>query len=467
MVHHAVLVEEILRCIFRHLPNRSLVAAAVTCRAWSDAAMDILWESVDLIKIFSALFPPGRDRQYPKYTPIPSVRFRSLVNRVKEGRLSHGSVYLTSMLSGAQRNSIPIPLFPNIHAIEFTIFLRVGFPHLAQLIGPNLQTLVLSCEATPTPNFFTDLPTIIPNLVTLTITVVHYNHAYVTVQGLMETVGRLQALQRLKLLITSYKDDISPLLVALAVHPSLQSLHIVGDYNCRWSSATRIEDAFHGLRELILPDGEDRHAPLLEFIGHPSQIRIIDLGSNACGVVDPWETLCALGSHTLLETLLFTGTESPRPLPSDVLRPIQACSSLRILSITVQQPILVTDADIGSLASHLPQLRHLTFVAPHNFRPILTLLAYAGIATSCPNIESINLEVDASRGAEYAIAHPCRYLGFVHVRQSYIQEAESVALFFSQLSSMEGFKIKHYYFDESMQIKYWEDVKYILPFLRP
>jgi len=75
-----------------------------------------------------------------------------------------------------------------------------------------------------TLEFFIDLPT--PNLITLDFTASDDDPDLVIIQGLVVAVRRLLTLQRLKIFVTNAVDDITQLLVVLAVHPSLQSLFI-------------------------------------------------------------------------------------------------------------------------------------------------------------------------------------------------------------------------------------------------
>ncbi|KAG8980833.1 hypothetical protein FRB93_008932, partial [Tulasnella sp. JGI-2019a] len=51
--HRGLLLEEILLQIFGNTSHPTLAAAAVICRAWSELALEILWEEVDLVDLLN------------------------------------------------------------------------------------------------------------------------------------------------------------------------------------------------------------------------------------------------------------------------------------------------------------------------------------------------------------------------------------------------------------------------------
>lgn len=55
--HPCLLIHEVLLRIFSTLRPGALAAAALTCRAWADPALDILWMDIDMIHPLQILAP--------------------------------------------------------------------------------------------------------------------------------------------------------------------------------------------------------------------------------------------------------------------------------------------------------------------------------------------------------------------------------------------------------------------------
>ncbi|KAG8994470.1 hypothetical protein FRB94_009892 [Tulasnella sp. JGI-2019a] len=471
--HHALLVEDVLRHIFDDLPDKSLAVAAVTCRAWSDVALDSLWESADFFHLLSTLptsFVSAGTLYYDgdSDTPISWGRFNSLAARIRYVRFN--SLMLDSSLkipiSIAVTQSKHARLLPNIRTLSCTCNDLKDLDYVVALICPRVRTLALSLSFRPWPKIFATVSDIAPNIVQLDVLA---NHGGV-VHDLTQIIPLLPGLKKLKMSLRRCDPDNDSLFAALAVHPLLEDLWIDGGHRSQGSPTSQTPNYFRALRTLYLSQSEDRCAPLLNCVGPHSELRDINIGSGGHGVLDLSETLHAVGAHARLESLAVTGEHSVVPLAVSSLKAIGACSSLYFLFVRVEQTMDILDADIEFLASHLTALQHFAlFLHQKAFRPpVLTLRAYAVITASCSDIETIHLQVDASRNADCDVPRPHKRLRSVHVRESPIEDVESVALFFSRLSAVEDLTIKHYHFDsESRVAKKWEDVKYIIPFLRP
>jgi hypothetical protein len=82
MCHPALLLEEIIQLVFSWLSRRGLAAAARTCVAWKEPALDMLWKATtlpDLLRIICPLLMcgvQGWDQQYV-YTTVRSLIFRT------------------------------------------------------------------------------------------------------------------------------------------------------------------------------------------------------------------------------------------------------------------------------------------------------------------------------------------------------------------------------------------------------
>lgn len=53
----SVLIPELLHEILSQLPLRDVAMAAITCQGWKESALDILWETVDLVDLLNVLAP--------------------------------------------------------------------------------------------------------------------------------------------------------------------------------------------------------------------------------------------------------------------------------------------------------------------------------------------------------------------------------------------------------------------------
>lgn len=55
--HPLELAAELLLHIMEYLPKGAAAAAAITCQAWKDPALDILWRKINLEHLLSVLAP--------------------------------------------------------------------------------------------------------------------------------------------------------------------------------------------------------------------------------------------------------------------------------------------------------------------------------------------------------------------------------------------------------------------------
>lgn len=58
--HPALLLEEVIQLLFSFLSQSELAAAARTCDAWKDLALDILWRDVQLQDLLNVVCPLTR-----------------------------------------------------------------------------------------------------------------------------------------------------------------------------------------------------------------------------------------------------------------------------------------------------------------------------------------------------------------------------------------------------------------------
>ncbi|KAF9038465.1 hypothetical protein BJ165DRAFT_1531555 [Panaeolus papilionaceus] len=90
-MHFALLLDEILRLIFEDCDRKYLVSAALTCKAWKDPALDVVWQKLDSSKPWlDFLENPAKFPSFPAYAC-----------RVKHISLQHEKNVCDERLEGA------------------------------------------------------------------------------------------------------------------------------------------------------------------------------------------------------------------------------------------------------------------------------------------------------------------------------------------------------------------------------
>lgn len=174
------------------------------------------------------------------------------------------------------------------------------------------------------------------------------------------------------------------------------------------------------------------------------------------------------GEFKHLETLVLNVHGTATPLSYVRMAPIACCRSLKFLRVSMENGRVTThDEDLERLVSQLSQLRHLTIFGRGHINdtatPALTLQAFAIVASSCPKIESIALEVNALTRPPSPTPHPSKALKRhprlrkIRVRESPIDDPRAAASFFDTLCGAQRFALTYWYTNRWRDG--WDDVE--------
>ncbi|KAG9032591.1 hypothetical protein FRB95_001177 [Tulasnella sp. JGI-2019a] len=451
--HPALLIEDILRRIFLMLSLKSLVNVALTCHAWSDPALDILWEDVSLNVLLPILSPMERSHASPPLwsftqavTPGSWKRFDYLASRVKKttlGQRFHKPLIAELLLSRSSRDDKPI--LPSLQVLATTgpACASEDLLHLPVFMGPTLRRLEMRLvESNPSLETITHMATASP-----TLTEFHIRASLDAIAEIIETLTNMVLSFRALTKATSWINsetwlDADDLVAAITSHPSLEEVHLIGKLSSRSQPLT--STSLSKLREIRARKGRG-YTQLLRSINPVPGLLCVALHGDEKETSPIEEILEALGHHTRLEEINLDGTWSHQPFLWGSLHPIYTCSALQILSLLLRQPVANTDADIEYLAIQLPDLRSFKLGLGYRsgWKPKTTLRAYALLATSCPNLHTISMEVDATRDASCDISQPHRFLRSVEVQDSLVEDSKMVAQFLFRLSWAEDFQLSY------------------------
>lgn len=153
------------------------------------------------------------------------------------------------------------------------------------------------------------------------------------------------------------------------------------------------------------------------------------------------DVILAAGQHENLEKLDLQ-EDWLGNIHIDLLRPLVQCHGLQELFVTTCGSSELTDRQIEEFTSGLPLLRVLRFHCSGwiDSPPATTLRALDIITTNCPLMETVSLDVDASKLPEHLPLHPAEHFCLLELGQHHIQNRKplTVALYLSYLSSTPG-----------------------------
>lgn len=350
-------------------------------------------------------------------------------------------------LSIGSRTCSTFPLLPNLRSLLVWEAPGARLVHdTAILLGPTVRRLLIETECPPRRDFFVQVPELSLHLTDFKYHVLH-GSTQETIEAFSEMFRNLLALQKVELLLLGEDGlDASPMVSALAQLPALTQLLLSGKSNVdvRWEP--QCPSSFPSLRRLELKWCSAGYQSMLNTLAPTGHLSYLQVGDSYVAVESVVDNLRAAGRHTKMESFILQGDLNDEPLPPWTLTLLHPCSALVHLTVEVNQPLPVTDADVAALASHLPRLRELiiTIRDPRNTHPTLTLHSLVLVADRCPVIERITLSADANRGADRSPISPHWRLSWVDVRDTVsLSDMRSVALFLARLSASETLDVQH------------------------
>ncbi|KAG9033656.1 hypothetical protein FRB95_014544 [Tulasnella sp. JGI-2019a] len=484
--HPALLIGDVLICVFSYLPKSALAAAAITCRTWSDLALQALWNDVDLKSVLSVFSPivevrkPRTSLMFEKGATLTNEdwrRFRVVARHVRHVTFPLGSLLHHTVFEAVRNSSFStIPIFPNLRELQWA----GDCYNSTYFMGTSLRLLDITLFATGWTSdqdidpVVSQIAVLAPNLTTLSLTS-HTLHIQ-TINALVNMLQLLKALNCISLSLSSSHVDLVLLISALEELPDLQELvlhYLESSKPLTWKPL--LPKLFPSLRRItfttptstnikeylsnLVPSGQ------LTEVTIAKEIRLEDWMS------DPAEILEVAGTRTQLESFRMYTMNKRIALSLLVLEPVASCARLRILDICVGGQMLITDDDVEFLASGLPLLTYLRLAPSRgSIKAVATLRAFAIVAKWCPSITSIALQVDARANvpSPRLDRRHCN-LRLVDVRRSHISHSRSVATFFDELSEVEDLRIAYLRLDrgkDPQRQRVWKEVTEWLPILR-
>ncbi|KAG8849971.1 hypothetical protein FRB96_000576 [Tulasnella sp. 330] len=463
--HPVLLLEEILEEVFRQLStsglNRTLDSAARTCRAWSDVALNILWESTDMTTLLGVLSPVIK--QYYYLTKWEWGRFNIIALKVKKLEAVHQDIKATigaQFLKRIIRLAAPsffIPILPRIQELTWGIGANgVDTMQAVPFMSATLRRLTIKTRLRPNDKqIFVDIPTRSPyitDLVFLDWSEQSYvDHMMEAVEGMLTQLPNLRSVH---LQLPGGSLDATRPLTALSKLMDLKQLKLEGHGKAdegrviHWPSSPSAP-TFPSLHSLSL--GWSQHSiPLLLQSVESSSLTSINLDHRDSGIADVADVIRAAARQAQLECLSIRGQASTFTIDPRFLAPVHYFSSLKTLDIRLLQPMGLTDANLESSLPKLPQLYSFSLITASIVLPTLTLHAYIIITRLCPEILYLRLAVKASAAghAARAILHAHSCLSVVDVHRSLIEDGDDatqeVAAFFIRLSVAKDLKVMHY-----------------------
>ncbi|KAG0699540.1 hypothetical protein DFH29DRAFT_41790 [Suillus ampliporus] len=441
-MHHCLRLTEILEVIFNFvfksstiiifysLPGvfpssytqdrRSVLNLALTCRAFRDPALNVLYSHLRDIQPLMSLISLLDETRPPVHTP---KQFRSLVlcaARVQTLFVPYSNnTSYTFLLASAPKDAL---LFPKLRSLKWHDWRLTSIPTL-NLFLPTLETLSLDVSNTPfCKAIISELYTAAPHLKAL------------------EFVGKVitirDGLSEIESLLFSYPEGLtelsipcchisSGLLNVIAAWPRLQWLTFHLSFKSIPTVPCHVSQAFQALTHLHISCKDLRlfisflHAfRILRMdsdtcsFGYPN-LKTIQINARGCSPASIWSELLSLLTRTKLEHIILTekcycyNVKSRTAPPSfdfhTLLAHPTALADLKtlVLSPDHTSSIALTDTDILMLARTCPYLVVLDLGVRNT--PV-SLCALGILVRRCHELREVMLCVDAPLGALAAMA---------------------------------------------------------------
>ncbi|KAI6114569.1 hypothetical protein F5141DRAFT_1213785 [Pisolithus sp. B1] len=480
-MHLCLLVDEILRLIFRCIKDRkTLCALARTCRAFSEPAADLIWETLSDMQLILRNISCERilcEGRHPRLTQSQSLRlsdddwgiFRRISSHVRRLDFYAFSVDndVHPWLSFLTSPPNPSFLFPNLHSLSFEApplnysrannseDIHAAFPTIARLfcllLGPRLCTLRLNVPGA----FYTYFDLSFIPMLSLNIRVLSivdpksewggggYSVPDEAIYPFSRVVSNLEVFR---------SDVISwDLLTSLAHAKALRRLWI---YLPRWLGPRTERPSgtiFPQLRTLDIRAnslascaGFFRWTPLTNV----TEITIYCSSSGA----DDDDVLQAVVDMSSLISPQCMGLESifslfrnrfsyggiPSTGPRPMLEPFQTCHRLRVIALETLCHLTLADSDLEDLVKAWPLLEAFHLIQRGLEHPLirLTLRGITSLLYHCPKLTHFTLMFDATRVPEdiarlsLGTLSAVRYMG---VDRSSVSPSTDVPAYFSTI----------------------------------
>ncbi|KAG9000463.1 hypothetical protein FRB93_012668 [Tulasnella sp. JGI-2019a] len=352
----------------------------------------------------------------------------------------------------AQLSRPLLPLLRDLHIIlpefphEEADAVESRQPQALLFVGPALRTFRFAPRLKKvTAAFCTQLPKLSPFLEELELSI--DTAIEPSALAVAEMLTHLPALRVLDIQVLASSHDIDAILSALAVHRRLEKLQIRSMDLTSSHFVPARHGGFASLRQVtsVSCPGISLFLNSLSPTSECTYIQVTDAYMSPNTVA---EFFHLAGTFKGLKSLILESYGDDSEVPSiETLGPLRLCSMLETLSIVLLPRINIHDNDLEMLLSHLPRLIDFTFGCAWQRgsakRPNLTLRALAIVATSCPMIQSISINLDASKNADHPMVYRPTRLGRIDVQGSYIEDIEAVVRFLARLPASGSLKLQY------------------------
>ncbi|KAG8935138.1 hypothetical protein FRC02_008489 [Tulasnella sp. 418] len=434
---------------FADPPTRT--AAARTCKAWSEPALDLIWHTVPciapLLELLGTIDWPDSTYSYARWQNTPDgfsgtvapggwIRLRDMAKRI------HSLSYHDGYPKGTHKSNMMIDpalfnhiachrpfqnLFPKLEELSWTCFRDESFDFVYIFLSPTLrkfdfkghyeyQSLEANrCLLNHLASFSKDLKEL----------VFETRVAATSIETqLIHCIKSLENLESLHLMRCFHTANI---VEALGTHPSLKTAMAYDrTYVLPLAVETRQfefkEGLFTKLEKLSVEATISQAIDLIKHPHRPRNLKHFDL-SVLRQPVDPnvlnlfFETVAAeIPNIEGLELdLMFPSTYDgdvglvwkDTRLSLETIRPLLACKKMKMFDISHPCVMDISEADLKTILESWPEIDYLFLNADPSItdnQPGLPLSAYIAAATMAPKLTYISLYVDTT--TNLSAVHP-------------------------------------------------------------
>ncbi|KAF5339705.1 hypothetical protein D9758_014887 [Tetrapyrgos nigripes] len=370
--------------------KKDLLSCALTCRAFFDPAIRVLWHTVELLPLLKLL--PGFQSQGGNYVlagqldeasmeRVYSIYFakvrRLILQDIHEGFAIRDSVY------AALAHLLPVPL-PHLTHVYCSIPLRTEFHGMMFMLSPHLRSVALS-DKSGSSHFAAKYLHQIPILESLAIK-----------QGLdagydLERISQMRNLRVLHLSLLEC-DPLQTLvhldrLEDLFIEILLSKIEVSMVHAARPNCLKRLETSFCSAPVLfeLYQESPLESLTLSRFQGEP------EFSTTFPSIPTQWSrTLTTLiaKQHGVI------AIDAPHPF-STISQPLCNLEQLRVVKlVNFQEQFYVVDDDISNIAHAWPSLVELeidAYTPAANTQRFPTVASLYTLSRRCPNLESVTI----------------------------------------------------------------------------
>ncbi|KAI5895460.1 uncharacterized protein SCHCODRAFT_02573083 [Schizophyllum commune H4-8] len=400
-MHQALLIDEILRDIFEECSRGTLNAAARTCRAWTDPALDQLWRVTRGLDAFLSLLPQvkleGKHRVLTRQpTETEVARAATYARRIRKLVMLQPFVKIPALYNVADG------LFLDIRELRLAAFADKDAANL--FINPALRMLELdTSRGTELQDLLALLPARCPALDNLRI------RGPIT----EDCDGALRSLSGLRTLSLKVGASLRPAIVAsLSRLPRLESLELLAEHLDADALPVPASTLFPALHDLHLRAHAQVAIAFLNLVPRDAlrslRVDLEDTSLSAQTARTVFASVASAASNSLTNFTLEWHRDGEGELTADALAPLARLQRLRRLVLDTRALPDLTDAELDKLAQCWPYLEVLELgSAPLPERDGRADWACRGtlgslniLANACPRLRALMMPVDLGKGVE-------------------------------------------------------------------